>query len=101
MAGGTHEWELAKRYEAHAEAVRDWPRTRRLFKQIAESYAAEARRHDSAAERRQQGQEGEVAVSRAVQSAVSQSRQWTRPLTGNRLWALPLMLWPCQRPRPS
>ena len=53
--GGAQEWELAKRYQAHSDAARDWPRTRKLFKRVAESYEAEARRHDSAAERRQQG----------------------------------------------
>ncbi len=55
VEGGTQEWELAKRYRTHSEAARDWPRTRKLFKRVADSYEAEARRHDSSAERRQQG----------------------------------------------
>jgi hypothetical protein len=53
--GGAQESELAKGYQAHSDAARDWPGTRKLFKRVAESYEAEARWHDSAAERRQQG----------------------------------------------
>jgi hypothetical protein len=55
MQGGTQEWELAQRYQAYSDAARDWPRTRKLFKRVVDSYEAEARRHDSIAERRQQG----------------------------------------------
>lgn len=55
MDGGTQEWDLAMRYHVHAEAARDWPRTRKLFKRVAESYEVEARRNDAEAERRRQG----------------------------------------------
>jgi hypothetical protein len=55
MDGGTQEWTLSKLYRGHSEAARDWPRTRKMLKRIAEYYEAEARGHDAEAERRQQG----------------------------------------------
>jgi hypothetical protein len=55
MDAGTKEWELAKTHLGHSEAARDWPRTRKVLKRIAESYEADARGHDAEAERRRQG----------------------------------------------
>ena len=49
--GGEQERQLTKRYEKHAEAVRDrWPRTTAMLRRIAETYRAEARREDDRSE---------------------------------------------------
>ena len=49
--GGEQERQLTKRYEKHAEAVRDrWPRTAAMLRRIAETYRAEARREDDRSE---------------------------------------------------
>ena len=49
--GGEQERQLTKRYEKHAEAVRDrWPRTAAMLRRIADTYRAEARREDDQSE---------------------------------------------------
>ncbi|MEV1023237.1 hypothetical protein [Streptomyces sp. NPDC050264] len=57
LDGGAQESELAQSYREQAEHARAWPRTKKLFKALAESYEADARREDHAAERRHQGLE--------------------------------------------
>lgn len=49
--GGEQERELATKYRAWAkECLRDWPRTSRVLRSLAETYEREARRHDVSAE---------------------------------------------------
>lgn len=55
MDGGAQEWELRSSFNEEAEDARNWPRSRRILKELAETYEAEARRHDDEAERRQRG----------------------------------------------
>ncbi len=54
--GGTQERELAAHYRQQAqEAAFRWPRTSRLLRNIADSYAGESRSHDDDAERFRSG----------------------------------------------
>ncbi|SCK05794.1 hypothetical protein [Streptomyces sp. WMMB 322] len=57
LDGGVQESELARSFREQAERAREWPRTRKVFKELAESYEADARREDQEAERRHQGLE--------------------------------------------
>lgn len=57
LDGGVQETELARSFREQAERAREWPRTRKLLKGLAESYEADARREDQEAERRHQGLE--------------------------------------------
>lgn len=53
--GGKMEWELVRAYQEYAQQARGWPRTRRLFNQLADFYEKKARREDAEAELIQQG----------------------------------------------
>lgn len=53
--GGSRESALANAFHEHAKTARSWPRTRKIFREIAESYEADARREDARAERFRQG----------------------------------------------
>lgn len=54
--GGQKEWKLAEDYRARAEQfVTRWPRTAAIFRRLAETYKADARREDARAERRSRG----------------------------------------------
>lgn len=54
--GGQQEWKLAEGYRSRAEQfVTRWPRTAAIFRRLAESYEADARREDAQAERRSRG----------------------------------------------
>jgi hypothetical protein len=54
--GGRKEWKLAEGYRARAEQfVTHWPRTDAIFRRLAETYEADARREDDEAERRSRG----------------------------------------------
>ena len=56
--GGTQERELAAHYRQQAqEAAFRWPRTSRLLRKVADSYAEESRSHDDDAERFRSGLE--------------------------------------------
>ncbi|MGW6902649.1 hypothetical protein ACWGF2_39670 [Streptomyces sp. NPDC054919] len=57
LDGGVQESELAQSFREQAERTREWPRTRKLLKALAESYEADARREDQQAERRHRGLE--------------------------------------------
>lgn len=55
-AGGQQEWELARQYREWAAAMRpEWRRLARVFDGLADTYEADARREDAAAERRRRG----------------------------------------------
>lgn len=54
--GGQQEWTLAEGYRARAQQlVGRWPRTAAIFRRLAETYEADARREDAEAERRSRG----------------------------------------------
>lgn len=54
--GGQQEWKLAEGYRARAEQfVSRWPRTATIYRRLAETYEADARREDAEAERRSRG----------------------------------------------
>lgn len=54
--GGQQEWKLAEGYRARAEQfVTRWPRTAAIFRRLAETHEADARRQDAEAERRSRG----------------------------------------------
>lgn len=54
--GGQQEWKLAGGYRARADRfVMRWPRTAAIFRRLAETYEADARREDAEAERRSRG----------------------------------------------
>lgn len=54
--GGQQEWKLAEGYRARSEQfVTRWPRTAAIFRRLAETYEADARREDAEAERRSRG----------------------------------------------
>lgn len=54
--GGQQEWKLAEGYRSRAEQfVTRWPRTAAIFRRLAETYEADARREDAEAERRSRG----------------------------------------------
>jgi hypothetical protein len=55
LQGGGLEWKLAQSYRKQAESATHWPRTRRVFTKIAESYEAEARDEDVEAEHLRRG----------------------------------------------
>lgn len=55
-AGGAQEWELVRKYRAQAAEMRPrWRRLARIFDGLADTYEADARREDAAAERRRRG----------------------------------------------
>lgn len=55
-AGGRQEWDLAAKYRSIAGENRcTWPRLARIFDGLVETYEADARREDAAAERRRRG----------------------------------------------
>lgn len=55
-AGGQQEWELAQKYRSQAAEMRPrWRRLARIFDGLADTYEADARREDAAAERRRRG----------------------------------------------
>jgi hypothetical protein len=53
--GGRQEWELAREAREVSEAAKEWPRTKRLYRVVAEGYERDARRQDLEAERRRRG----------------------------------------------
>ena len=53
--GGRQEWELAQEAREVSDAANDWPRTKRLYRAVAEGYERHARREDLEAERRRRG----------------------------------------------
>lgn len=53
--GGAQEWELVARYREQAQAASAWPRTKKLLRELAQSYEAQARCEDEEAERRRRG----------------------------------------------
>ena len=53
--GGAQEWKLAEKYRISAGQSTSWPRTRKLFAKLAESYERDARREDEEAELRRRG----------------------------------------------
>ncbi len=58
-SGGVQEREIAARYRADAERLRDrWPRTAAVLQAISDSYQRDARREDEDAERWRKGLEG-------------------------------------------
>lgn len=55
LDGGKQEWDLASEFRRQAEGAQAWPRTRKLLRELAESYERDARREDEEAERRRRG----------------------------------------------
>lgn len=53
--GGAQEWELVASYREQAQAASAWPRTKKLLRELAQSYEAQARCEDEEAERRRRG----------------------------------------------
>jgi hypothetical protein len=54
--GGQKEWKLGEGYRSRAEQfVTRWPRSATIFRRLAETYEADARREDDEAERRSRG----------------------------------------------
>lgn len=54
--GGRQEWKLAEDYRARADNFESrWPRTAAVFRRLAKTYEADARREDAEAERRRRG----------------------------------------------
>ncbi|WP_439658215.1 hypothetical protein ACSHWB_38355 [Lentzea sp. HUAS TT2] len=53
--GGVQDRSLAEKYRAQAAESNDWPRTRRMFRELAETYEQHAHHSDDRAERRRRG----------------------------------------------
>ncbi|HEX5403967.1 MAG TPA: hypothetical protein VFX16_16905 [Pseudonocardiaceae bacterium] len=53
--GGVQELDLSNKFSADAERSSEWPRTRKILAQLAQTYESDARSEDSEAERRRRG----------------------------------------------
>lgn len=60
--GGKQERDLAERYDEWAAQLSNWPRVRRLFREIAAGYRRDAEREDLEAERRMRGVDTPMAA---------------------------------------